>query len=581
MNSEFRENLSQIGGRSAISFKAGIIIFPILVFSTPILESNFHDWKNFLKWTLVSLFSSIPAGLIVYAAHLTYFKDRNISPKSPHSVAILGFLVGGVKGFLLEASALKIGLTVGSIPIQILIRTLNSAVLGAIFFVLIALSLATLRGFRLKKRDLLDQLAFLHSRRAQVSSLDAVSLVITPYSLRDEINVMLNHARVDFRAIRAQQTLQPFELISILQNTAEDLIRPLSHTLYNKSLENVLRISLLQTLKALSLHFQIEIPLITFAYFISSFKYVLSTNSLNRTIYLLTWRTILFAAILWLIKILFSKLRKFIKYRFLVAALVAVSCFSIIDYHLNNSLGLKTDLGKIILALSWNMIIVLVSGFLVAITDVNRYQLETLKEHIDELAIKARSTSLEQRALYRTYSKILHGVYHSRLIAASVAIRAASNAENQELLNSELDRAEALLLINFESNLAEVDLTENTQFKSLITKWSGVVNVSIQNMCTRNLTNYQLTALNECLSEAVTNAFRHGRASEVAIEMNDHSSAGIQVSVHDNGVGYIKSSPGLGTSIFEEISNGQWEILTRKDSHGAVVKIVIQPEEIK
>jgi signal transduction histidine kinase len=100
-------------------------------------------------------------------------------------------------------------------------------------------------------------------------------------------------------------------------------------------------------------------------------------------------------------------------------------------------------------------------------------------------------------------------------------------------------------------------------------------------MCTRNLTNYQLTALNECLSEAVTNAFRHGRASEVAIEMNDHSSAGIQVSVHDNGVGYIKSSPGLGTSIFEEISNGQWEILTRKDSHGAVVKIVIQPEEIK
>jgi signal transduction histidine kinase len=581
MNSELKRNLSQIGGSWAISLRAGIIIFPFLILSIPILESDFHDWKNFLKWTLVSLLSSIPAGLIVYAAHLTYFKDRDINPKSPYSVVLLGFLAGAVKGFLVETTAFKVGLTVGSIPIKTLVRTLNSAVLGAIFFVLIALSLVTFNAFRMQKRLLLDQLAFQRSRKAQVSRLDAVSQVKTPSDLRNEINAVLSDARVNFRAGRERQLLKLSELISILQDTAENLIRPLSHTLYKKSVEDVPNISLLQTLKALSSHFQIEVSLIATAYFIFSFKYVLSMNGLNRTIYLLTCRTFLFAAILWLIKILFSRLRKFTKYRFLIAALIAVTCFSIIDYHLNSSLGYEIDLGKIILALTWNMAIVVASGFLVAVTDVNRYQLDTLKDQIDELAIEAHSTSLEQRSLYRTYSKILHGVYHSRLVASAVAVRVAANTEDPELLNSELDRAEALLNMDFESNLAQVHMTEESLFESLIANWSGVVDFSIQNMCAQNFTEYQLIALNECLSESVTNAFRHGRASQVDIEIKENFSGGIQVSVSDNGVGYIKSFPGLGSSIFEELSNGHWDIITRKDSHGAVLNIVIQPEEKK
>jgi hypothetical protein len=148
-------------------------------------------------------------------------------------------------------------------------------------------------------------------------------------------------------------------------------------------------------------------------------------------------------------------------------------------------------------------------------------------------------------------------------------------------LNSELDRAEALLNIDFESNLAQVHVTEESLFESLIANWSGVVDFSIENMCTQDLTDYALIALNEFLSESVTNAFRHGRASQVDIEMKDHSSGGIHVSVSDNGVGYIKSFPGLGSSIFEELSNGQWDIVSRIDSHGTVVSIVIQPEEKK
>jgi len=581
MDRGFVENLSEIGGRWAISLRAGMFIFPFFIFSIPILESNFHDSKNFLDWTSVSLLASIPSVLIVYVADLTYFRDRIIKPKPAYTVPILGFLVGAIKGFLVEVLAFEKGLVSGSIPNQIIVRTLNSAILGAAAFVLIALSLGTMHSFRLKKRELLDQLAFQLSKNAHISTLDASINVTTPSGVRDEINQMLHQARLTFKSKREQSDAEPSELIAMLKNTAEDVVRPLSHTLYAKSLERIPKMSLLQTLKALSIYFQIEVPIIAVAFFVFSFKNVFSINGLNKTLVLLTCRTLLFALILWLVKILFSKLIKFMKYSFVVAALIAVTIFSMIDFFINTSLGYEIDLGKIFLSITWNLTIVLVAGFLVAITDVNRYQLETLREQIDELAIDMYSTSLQQRYLYRTYSKILHGVYHSRLMASSVAIQNAANSGNLERLNSELDKAEALLLTNFESNLSKLDLTEDSLFQELTVNWLGVIDLVIENACAKKRTDYQLLALSEFLSESITNAYRHGRASEVLVEMRDHSSGGTQVSVYDNGVGYIKSFPGLGSSIFEELSHGEWEIHSRKDSSGAVVNIVIQPEEIK
>ena len=94
MKSDYLKNLSQIGGRWAISLRTGIAIFPIFVLSIPILEANFRDSRGFLEWSWVSLVASIPAGLFLYLAHLTYFRNRIVQPKPPATVFILGFLVG-------------------------------------------------------------------------------------------------------------------------------------------------------------------------------------------------------------------------------------------------------------------------------------------------------------------------------------------------------------------------------------------------------------------------------------------------------------------------------------------------------
>jgi hypothetical protein len=101
VKSDYLKNLSQIGGRWAISLSAGIAIFPIFVLSIPILEANFRNSREFLDWTWVSLIASIPAGLFLYLAHLTYFRNRVVQPRPAATVFVLGFFVGAIKGLSL------------------------------------------------------------------------------------------------------------------------------------------------------------------------------------------------------------------------------------------------------------------------------------------------------------------------------------------------------------------------------------------------------------------------------------------------------------------------------------------------
>ena len=581
MKSDYSRNFSQIGGRWAISLRAGIAIFPIFVLSIPILESNLIDYHEFLQWTWVSLLASIPAGLFLYLAHLTYFRNRIFHPRPPASVFLLGFLLGAIKGSLVEILALRFGLASGNEITLMLIRTLNSAILSAITCPLIALTLVTTSNFRMQKRELLEQLLFLQSQNAQTRNLNAEDEEITPEELRSQINELLSKARVAFEAERSNANPNISILINILRAAAEDVIRPLSHTLYEKSLVKLPKISSFQLFKILSVRFQIELPVIICAYILFSFKNVYVLHGFGETVKLISERAILLGLILWIFRALFSRVKTSLFTPFIWASILGILVFVLIDSASSQSVGYETDLAKIVLSFIWNLSIVLVSGFLIAISDANRYQLESLKSQISKAQVIAHAKDLRQRYLYRSHSKILHGVYHSRLIACAVAISTVSKSEDLQEMNSELDRAQSLLEIDFETHVVDIHDDPESILNELKERWSETLDIHFELVGMEGISPYQLLAMNEFLSESLVNAFRHGRATQAQIRCHLDSQGQLQISVTDDGVGYIPSHPGLGSAIFDELSNGSWEIYSRKDSHGTVVSIVIQPEELK
>lgn len=581
MKSDYSKNFSQIGGRWAISLRAGIAIFPIFVLSIPVLEANLNDSKEFLKWTWVSLLASIPAGIFLYLAHLTYFRNRVTHPKPPVSVFALGFFVGAIKGSLVEIFALRFGLTSGNEISRVAVRTLNSATLSSITIPLIALTLVTAHNFRTQKRELLEQLAFMLSKNAQISVLNSENEDVTPEQLRMQINGLLRQAKKAFQEERASRNPVTSNYVNILNETAEDVIRPLSHTLYKKSKIDLPVMNIFQIFKALSIHFQIEIPIIVFAYILFSFKNNYVLYGFWESLMWVCWRATLLAATLWVFRKIFYRLKDKVPYAFITVSVLSILTFVLIDASVSRTLGYRADAAKITLSLIWNLVIVLTSGLLVAITDVNRFQLDSLKLEIDNAKVAAHSKALQQRYLYRSHSKILHGVYHSRLIACAVAISTAAKSNDHEAMEQELDRAESLFEIDFETHMTKVHTDSDSILNELRQKWMGSLDIRFGSGRLTGVSSYQLLAMNEFLSESLTNAFRHGRATQAIVDIRLNSISQMQISVTDDGVGYIPSHPGLGSAIFEELSNGSWEIRSRSNSQGTVVSIVIQPEELK
>ena len=581
MKTDFTKNLSQIGGRWAISFRVGLAIFPFYVLSIPTIEANFHDSENFLRWTWVSLIASVPAGILLYLAHLTYFRNRVSEPRPAYTVFILGFFVGAIKGALVEGLALNAGLTSGNALIQISIRAINSAVLSAIMIPLLALLLVTVNNFKIQKRELLEQLAFVRSKNSQIAKLDSRIEQVTPDQLRDQINGLLSQTKEEFLSERHSPNFRPEIIVELLNRTAEEVIRPLSHSLYQKSLIRLPKLSAIQFIKALSGQFQIEIRAIVIFYILFSFKNLYVLFGFGEAIFLLVWRTLLLALILWIFKSLFSLSKKEGRNPFILAAILSTTAFVCIESTISTSLGYPTDLAKIILSIAWNLIVVFITGIIIAISNLNRSQLDSLKLQIKDEEVAAYSKALEQRYLYCTHSKILHGVYHSRLVACAVAISTAVKADNPEDLEFELDRASDLLKIDFESHMVEMHEDVASILEELEAKWAGTLGLTILNRSSNGISGYQLLALNEFLSEAFTNAFRHGRASNACVEIDLDSNLELHVKVEDDGVGYIPSTPGLGSAIFSELSHSKWAIKSREDNSGAIVTIVIPTEEIK
>jgi hypothetical protein len=494
----------------------------------------------------------------------------------------MGFILGAIRGSLLEILAIRYNLMQTTNPLNsILVRTINSAILSGITVPLIALALETADNFKIQKRELIEQLGFIRARNQHISNLDTTIENLKPEQLRSQVNGLLAKSRSEFEAELAKESANPQTLVDILNNAAENIIRPLSHILYNKSRINVPNMGILQSLRLLSNNVQIEIPVILIAYNVFGFKNLFVLHGLKKTLMLLTSRTLLFSVSLYIFKNLLARFRCKTPYAFFLAAIGSVSLFTFLDSSSTTWFGTQTDSAKILLSATWNLITILVAGFLLALSDVNRFQLDTLKMQIKEEDLAAHTKALEERMLYKTYSKILHGIYHSRLVACAISIKTTAKDEDKTDFHFEINRARGLLNLDFAEHNVDLVSDFETLKENLQSSWAGTLQLKFLVIGEIKPSMYQLLALNEFFAEALVNSFRHGRATSVDITIEREKSGVIHTFIEDDGVGYIPSDAGLGTAIFDEISQGNWSIESRKKAQGAIVQIKIPIKEKK
>lgn len=162
-------------------------------------------------------------------------------------------------------------------------------------------------------------------------------------------------------------------------------------------------------------------------------------------------------------------------------------------------------------------------------------------------------SSKDQLSAYenRQLAQYLHGTVQTKLSNLALHLEQGSEKADLEADLNQIDQVIREALTEFHSRRAK-------SFEELMLKleddWGGLID--LQFLVTEvSLTDQLLDTLSHAINEAVANAYRHGKATRVTVNLNEE----LELTVLDDGHGFGEIEPGLGSALFDSIST-EWEL---------------------
>ena len=167
--------------------------------------------------------------------------------------------------------------------------------------------------------------------------------------------------------------------------------------------------------------------------------------------------------------------------------------------------------------------------------------------------------NLNQRIwlIRKNTAQLLHGSVQAALTAANIRLNQGDiTSEDLARINSDIERAMKSLTTQVQD-----DFNLEDSFEQLIELWEGVCDIDI--IVYPNLA-IELTkdldaahCVNEFVKECTNNAIKHGKATEIDVQVTPLSDTRIEVRVANNGQYLPENQAGLGTRILDEITT-EW-----------------------
>lgn len=560
------KEFNKIGGRYAVSLKTGALLWPFIVLVIPILESR-NTLGEFGKWTLASFLSTLPAALLLVISDKTWLRKRASKSVPIMSIILFGATLGALRGALLEISAARFQLTDDLTFLGTFVRTLNSALLGMIAFPLIAYLLTTYDEFKSENQPLLENLAFIRIRNSQISKLEDVIGETDFQGLVDSINDSMANLRSSLRSELNRVKPRQAEIVREIRDLAQEVMRPLSHILYELSQPKFLDVEFRDARKVLSKVFRINSFLVSFLYFLFEFKFALSNSVPVKGLFLLFVHT----GILFLTAELVRHVKVSLSTQVSLLAILTVGLQLLVSVFM----GGNSELIKALFDTFWIAGLVFLTGLLTSLNRARALQLETIRDLISQEENLQYRSAISDRQKFRNLSKAIHGVCHSRLVASSFSIENAVLHQDETVLRGAI--RESIDLLDIDLNLyiekESSDISESLQ--ELMDKWNGIIDVRTQGLADIEPNRFQSIAIAEVAQEAIANAYRHGRASEVDINFFTVPNGDISLKILDNGVGFITSPAGLGCAIYSELAGDRWKLESSDDTGGTLLTLTL------
>jgi len=200
---------------------------------------------------------------------------------------------------------------------------------------------------------------------------------------------------------------------------------------------------------------------------------------------------------------------------------------------------------------------------------------ETLKKG-DLVASNALESAISQtvkdefaHALAHRWAIYIHGKILTRLAATALKLEMAAQVNDISTYRSTVESLKILLshpTSEFDTESGDLQ----SQIASRLDPWLGLLEVDLFiEPSLHTLNNHRVLSVGEVIEEIVSNSMRHGKAHKISLRVIKQGERDIHITAVDDGDTPPPEQPtryGLGTTIFNLVSDGRWSI-TRIDSH--------------
>lgn len=551
-------------GRWSISRDAYIYLAPTSIISVVLMESHQFTFNEIGGWFTASATGYLLFCALLFLAHRTVFAQRSYVRTSIWLI----FIVGGTAGMLKGATTAYVSYLLSledNLQVAIQQRIFVAGILGLAGVPAVALVSYSLDKFRHERAKLIAEQMRMNSQELQTRD----TLTAMTRELRHRIERTLTTS-TESLTHRMQESAQPWqEIADELRDAAQTTVRNLSHSLWQTERMSIPDISILDlakttvTTSAFPIH--ILIPILTVTSIPATFDYYPADVATKKLVLNALSISLIYSLATQLIK----KFHRFANPIYALSILLACVLpvyfgFAIFDDPLD-----ERFLGTSIVFDIWLIMLTLTCGLIDTAIKQEQQTLQRLKNQVAESRIRSVAENNELIRISNDMAKYLHGNLQSRLMASAFAIETAGQSNNVSNLENELAKARESIQTPFDQfDLSEFsNLPEETNKLKL--SWQGVINLDVSIEGNPNLVPTGVSRnLLAALEEAMSNALRHGAATDVIARINIISDE-ISMRVVDNGIGPRNVVSGMGSSLFDSVAGSSWSLNRGSDGIGA------------
>ena len=555
-----------LGGEYAISYTIGLALIPIITLGVPFAEWLKNSNVPFADWTISSSIGTVCAALLLIIIDNSILRNRTSRPIPNNALFILGFVLGLVKGFVTGVSATKLLNIPGVTFDDNVRRSLTSALIGMI-------TVPTASFCVYSWRHLKQHRSFAKQR---LSAIDEFNLFsenqLSAQFIIENTKQHLDKVKLEFmQEAKGSSSFDAIALADLLEKSAREVIRPLSHQVAN---EKKIYSSFWQVFRDSIILFPIvlsrTIPWVLALFSLLSASILLNRYHLGLGMTILISDLLVISILLYGFKLVISRIEpRIIRIIFLgTVTLLLIDFFHfLIFFWLTGENSFGAFLINLV-SLFFMLIISLVAN-IYSVFEIRKTDSFDRKYMVEFDRVLRRNNSRTE--LNNEIVRFLHGTLQTRLSAS--AFRFRNSSTNPLGFDFEVEYQKVLSHFDLDAEISRVITGEVLADKldEIVSKWESLIKCSVElNVDLSRMYQGQVIRICDFINEALSNALRHGKANSATIQITD-AVKDILIVVRNDGQPLAKSSNGLGSKLYDELTTGRWELASNTQGSGVIL----------